>query len=453
MGDEMRVMTVSKRAILSQRIAGFWPDAQVQVTWEPDLDHALERFEQDLFDVLVVTSTAFQQGHIDGIELLDVIAAKSAATQVLFLAPEEDIKMAMTALKAGSFHYIRTPVGDPELKLMIETAFAQRPQYAPNQLLKADVTFEPSSQLIGQSEAMLHVVEQIKQAASTDIPVLVQGETGTGKDLVAQAIHRQSDRNDHAFIPVHIGALPTELVGSELFGYEKGAFTGAQDGREGKFEQGHNGTVFLDEVGTIDEKVQISLLRLIEQKKFHRLGGKKLIEANVRLIAATNDNLSKLVQKGVFREDLFFRLDVFRIVLPPLRERFGDIPLLIEMFVQKYGREFQKNILKIEPDFIMLAEQYEWPGNVRELKNVIQHAVLICEGQKLETTHLPERFLAMKKNESVMTFEVGTPLEKVEKEMIVQTLSATRNNRKRTAELLGISRRALYYKLEKYDIA
>jgi len=454
MADELiKVVAVSKDVSLSRRLSRLWPNEQVHVAWEPDLDRVLERFENESFDVLLVTSAAFRQGHVNGIELLDVIGVKSMSTQVLFLAPEEDIKVAMSALKAGSFQYVRTPVGDTELKLMIETAFAQRPAYGSNQLLKRDVAFEASSELLGHSQVMLEVVAKIQQAASTDIPVLIQGETGTGKDLVAEAIHRQSERNGAPFIPVNIGALPTELVGSELFGYEKGAFTGATESREGKFELGHMGTVFLDEVGTIDEKVQISLLRLIDQKRFHRLGGQKLIHSDIRLVAATNEDLSQLVQEGGFREDLFFRLAVFQIDLPPLRERVGDIPLLIELFLSRYGREFQKTILKVHADVIKIAEAYPWPGNVRELKNVIQHAVLICDGEILRPTHLPERLLEQKKTGATLTFEVGTPLEIMERQMILETLSANNNNRKRTAELLQISRRALYYKLEKYGIS
>ena len=449
----IKIIAVSKDAALSKRISRLWSKRKALVVWEPDLGRVMARFERESFDVLLVTSAAFRQGRVNGIELLDVIGAKSMSTQVLFLAPEQDIHVAMSALKAGSFHYVRTPVGDTELKLMIETAFAQRPIYGTNQLLKADVAFEASSQLVGQSEAMLQVVSAIQQAASTDIPVLIQGETGTGKDLVAQAIHRQSERCGAPFVPVNIGALPSELVGSELFGYEKGAFTGALESREGKFELGHRGTVFLDEVGTMDEKVQISLLRLIEQQKFHRLGGKQLIRADIRLIAATNENLSQLVQDSRFREDLFFRLDVFRIELPPLRLRVGDIALLIELFMNRYCREFQKKILSVHPEVIKLAETYDWPGNVRELKNVIQHAVLICEGDVLLATHLPERLVRQKKSEYTLTFDVGTPLETMEREMVLETLSANNNNRKRTAELLGISRRALYYKLEKYGIS
>ncbi|MGA1199191.1 MAG: sigma 54-interacting transcriptional regulator [Candidatus Latescibacterota bacterium] len=199
----IKVVAVSQNVSLSRRLARLWPEDQVYVAWEPDLDCVLERFENESFDVLLVTSASFRQGRVNGIELLDVLGVKSMATQVLFLAPEQDIKVAMSALKAGSFHYVRTPVGDTELKLMIETAFAQRPTYGSNQLLKRAVAFEASSELVGNSQEMLEVVAHIQQAASTDIPVLIQGETGTGKDLVAQAIHRQSERNGAPFVPVN----------------------------------------------------------------------------------------------------------------------------------------------------------------------------------------------------------------------------------------------------------
>jgi transcriptional regulator with PAS, ATPase and Fis domain len=300
---------------------------------------------------------------------------------------------------------------------------------------------------------MREVCRQIAQAADTDVPVLLQGETGTGKDLVAAVIHRESGRRNGPFIPVNLGALPGDLVGSELFGHEKGAFTGAVERREGKFEQGHQGTVFLDEIGNIDEKMQVSLLRLIEQKKFHRLGGRRLITVDVRLIAATNEEIVELVRHGQFREDLFYRLDVFRIVLPPVRKRHGDIALLVEEFLRRYKRSFEKDISGISPDCLQLLESYDWPGNVREMKNVVQRAVLVCEEEFVLPEHLPPRFRRDDAGSPLVSFQVGTPLNQVEREMIVRTLSATENNRKRAAELLGISRRSLYNKLRRYDIS
>jgi DNA-binding NtrC family response regulator len=299
---------------------------------------------------------------------------------------------------------------------------------------------------------MQEVYRQIRQASVTDMPILLMGETGTGKDLAAHAIHEQSKRKEGPYVAVNLGALPPELVGSELFGHEKGAFTGAIDRREGKFEQAQNGTVFLDEIATIDEKVQISLLRLIEQRTFQRLGGNKTLRTNARLIAASNQNLPDLAEQGRFRKDLYYRLDVFRIVMPPLRDRGGDVVLLIDEFLKRFNRSFNKNIMGVAPECISLLESYSWPGNVRELKNVVQRAVLVCEGQVLLPEHLPSRFRPGEPVRPRVSFEIGTPLEEVEREMVVRALTAAKNNRKRAADLLGISRRALYNKLQKHNI-
>ena len=307
-------------------------------------------------------------------------------------------------------------------------------------------------EIVGQSPQMQKVYQQIEWAAASDIPVLITGETGTGKDLVAQAIHRCSKRRENPFIPVNMGAIPSELVGSELFGHEKGAFTGAVERYEGKFEQGNGGTVFLDEVGSIDEKVQVSLLRLLEEKSLFRLGGSKHFDIDVRLVAATNANLTEKMQKGLFRQDLYYRLDVFCIHLPPLRERLGDLKLLIESFALRYYCQFQKKILKIAPACYSVLEAYQWPGNIRELKNVIQRAVLVCDESILTLEHLPPRFRENSGVEPTITFEVGTPLGEMERQMILRVLAMTDNNRTRAAEVLGISRRVLYNKLSKHKI-
>ncbi len=306
--------------------------------------------------------------------------------------------------------------------------------------------------MIGVCPQVQAVFEQIRQAAATDVPVLISGETGTGKDLAAQAIHDLSARRQGPYLPVHLGAIPTNLVASELFGHAKGVFTGATEARKGKFELGDKGTVFLDEISTINEKVQISLLRLIEHKRFHRLGGRETITNDVRIIAASNTNLLEAVQRGTFREDLYYRLDVFRIDLPPLRDRAQDIPLFVEAFVDRFSRRFRKRISTVEPECIRLLAAYDWPGNVRELKNVIQRGVLVCTGNVLLPEHLPPRFQADQQQAQTVSFEIGTPLAEMEREMIRRVLLATNNNRKQTAEILGISRRTLYNKLERYAI-
>ena len=434
------------------RLTGLFPGREISVNQEPTIDRVLERFESETYDILLITDAVFKGGEIDGLELLEVITDQSTPTQVLFLLERSNIRAARSALKPGTYQHARLPVGDEELRLLLESAIAQKPQFGTNRLLKTNSSPVQYAQMVGRSLPMQEVFRQVRQAAATTMPVLILGETGTGKDLVAQAVHQQSERREGPYLPMNVGALPTELVGSELFGHEKGAFTGAVDRRVGVFEQAHEGTVFLDEIGSIDERVQVSLLRLIEQKRFHRLGGRRSIASDVRLIAATNAELMDLVRHGTFREDLFYRLDVFRISLPPLRARQGDIPLLIDEFVHRYNQSFQKNIRGIAPECVALLEGHEWPGNIRELKNVIQRAVLVCEGEVIMANHLPTRLRAGRPADPVVAFRVGTPLAEVEREMVVRALEVTGNNRKRAADLLGISRRALYNRLGKYGI-
>lgn len=422
------------------------------VVAENGLDRVLERFESESFDVLLLTSQAALAAAGNGVELLEVLSAKSPRTQVLFLAEPGHLRAARAALRSGACQYARLPIGDEELRLLIETALERQPLYGENRLLHGAAGPDRFAGMVGRSAPMREAYRQIRQAAATDVPVLLQGETGTGKDLAAEAVHRHSARSEKPYIPVNLGAVPSELVASELFGYERGAFTGADRVQEGKFELGNGGTVFLDEIGAIDERVQISLLRLIEHKRFHRLGGKRWIRSDVRIVAATNQDLRLDVERGAFREDLLYRLDVFRIVLPPLRERREDIPLLLDAFLQRYSRAFQKDIRGFSPECARLLETFAWPGNVRELKNVVQRAALVCAGDKVLPKHLPPRFRPEGAAKRRVSFRVGASLEEVEREMILRTLEHTGNNRKRTAEILGISRRSLYNRLNRYGI-
>ncbi|MGW8323630.1 MAG: sigma 54-interacting transcriptional regulator [Thermodesulfobacteriota bacterium] len=447
-----RTLVVAKDAEIAQRVRRLVRQRRGEVALEPSIDHVLERMEREFFDILLITSAAFKAGEVEGMDLLEVIRQTSPATQVLFLAHPWDIQDAMAALDAGSYHYMKLPVSDKELRLMIKTALANRPVSVEETIAakgRRAVVFE---EMYGRSGRMQEVFRQIRQAAVTDVPILLVGETGTGKELAARAIHRQSDRADGPYIPVNAGAIPSELVASELFGHEKGAFTGAAERSKGKFELANNGTLFLDEITSIDQKVQVSLLRLIEQKKFHRLGGRRALSTNARLIAASNEGLFDAIEQGSFREDLFYRLDVFRITMPPLRERAEDVTLLIDEFVKRYNTDFEKNILGISPECVGVMQAYEWPGNVRELKNVIQRAILVCDGEVILREHLPSRFHKRRALQPKVAFEIGTTLDAMEREMIVRTLAASENNRKRAAEILGISRRALYNKLRKHAI-
>jgi two-component system NtrC family response regulator len=290
-----------------------------------------------------------------------------------------------------------------------------------------------------------------------DIPVLITGETGTGKDLIAAAIHKRSGRASRPYIAVNTGAMAPELIASEIFGHERGAFTGAQDARAGIFEQADGGTVFLDEIATMDEKTQISLLRVLEEKTFRRVGGVRNIATDVRIIAATNENLEKKVAEKRFREDLFYRLNVFHITVPPLRERRAAISVLTDHFLSRFAAVYHKNVDRVSPETYRLLRKYPWPGNVRELKNVIQTAILMVEGRELTPDFIPQRIRDVINNSDhgkdfACSFRIGTTLDSVEKELIQKTLLRFRGNKKLAAHVLGISRRALYNKLKRHSL-
>ncbi len=416
------------------------------------IDTIQDNFRKKTYDVLIITSAVSRQNQKKTIQILDTITTKCPVTQIILLADPDDIDFAMSALLVGTYHYAKMPMPDRELKLLIETALADRPQFGANLLLNIRGGIGDFDAIIGNSAPMQKVFKQIQRAAATDIHILILGETGTGKDLVASTIHRLSRRSEGPYIPVNLGSLPMELVSSELFGHEKGAFTGASGQRIGVFEQGNDGTVFLDEIDNVDEKVKVSLLRLIEQKYFTRIGGRRQVKSNARIIAASNANLEKMIESNEFRKDLFYRLDTFRINLPPLRERHGDIPLLAENFVARYGKSFERPIYDISKDFMARLEEYHWPGNIRELKNVIQKSVLTCDERILKARHLPNNIRGENQARPSVRFEIGTSLEDIEKEMIQQALAVSNNNRSKAAELLGISRRAIYNKLNKYEI-
>lgn len=424
-------------------------DGRFRVRHERRIAAALQRADHHEMDTVLVTGAALADAKLTGAEFVDMVSARNPMAHVIVLVQTPDVPMAVEALKAGSFHYIKLPATDDELRLMIETALANRPGISESGPPDGIGIVKPT--LIGRSKAMRSVYRLITQASASDIPVLIAGETGTGKDLVAQAVHAKGRRREGPYVPVHLGALPQELVASELFGHEKGAFTGATERRIGKFEEADSGTIFLDEISTIDERVQVSLLRLIEQRAFNRLGGKRTLTSGARLITATNEDPSEMVANGLFRQDLLYRLDVFRISLPPLRERHGDVPPLVALYSRQFSKLLGKAPVEWVPETLALLEEYDWPGNIRELKNVVQRAVLVAAGGVVTPDHLPARFRPARAVVPKATFEIGTPLVEMEREMILRTLSMA-ENRTSAAQILGISRRALYNKMARYGI-
>ncbi|HSE85465.1 MAG TPA: sigma-54 dependent transcriptional regulator [Candidatus Binatia bacterium] len=354
--------------------------------------------------------------------------------------------------------WVRRPFNERELVAAIEISLGLK--IPPQQPFSSGAEIEIPIELDGilaVSLAMRSVLQQITEAAAEDIPVLITGETGTGKDLVAAAIHKRSKRKNSPYLAVNMGAIVYELVASELFGHEKGAYTGATEGRAGFFEQAHGGTIFLDEITTMDEKTQVSLLRVLETQTIRRVRGERDLKINVRVLAATNQDIEQAVREGRFREDLYYRLDVFRIHIPPLRDRRGGVSLLTDHFVSRFDDLYKKDVRVVSPDTYRLLRRYPWPGNVRELKNVIQRAVLLAKSAELTPDLLPPR---IRETEASSTAEapnqspiqVGMALAEIEREFIKMTLASVSGNKRKAASILGISRRALYNKLKRFGI-
>ena len=448
----IKFLCVDKGTTLAGQVKSVFDDDQIAMAYEKNLDAVVDRFERDWFDLMLFSSAVARNHHADALDLIQLISAKCPQTRILLFSPPGSLKFANQGLRAGAYHYTTLPISNEELKLLIGSAMETQPLLGPNMLLKAETEKTTFERMVGRSSAMQKTYRQIRQAAATDIPVLISGETGTGKELAAQAIHELSLRSDAPCVPVHIASLPGDLVASELFGHESGAFTGAVKARKGCFEIADGGTVFLDEIGTIDPQMQISLLRLLETNEFSRIGSQESQQVNVRVIAATNADLIEEIRRGNFREDLFYRLDVLNIEMPPLRERNGDIPLLVSHFIKHACDDFKKQIRGMSSDFINCVESYPWPGNVRELKNAIQRAVVSASEDILRTVNLPSRVSKYQDRETTLTLRVGMTMADVEKELIIRTLDHAAGNRSRTSEILGISRRALYNKMDRYGL-
>ncbi|MGM0670067.1 MAG: sigma-54-dependent transcriptional regulator, partial [Gemmatimonadota bacterium] len=366
---------------------------------------------------------------------------------VIILTAYASVETAVDALKEGAFDYVTKPVDPDELSNLVRNALRQRELTEENLKLKDQVSeMSGATPIIGESPAMKRILEMIRTVAETDSTVVILGESGTGKEIVARTIHAQSKRRFAPIVAVNCGAIPETLLESELFGHEKGSFTGAQYRRKGKIELAHGGTLFLDEIGDITPKMQIDLLRVLESRTFTRLGGNKEIHSDFRLVCATNQNLEKLVKEGEFREDLYYRIKVFSLEIPPLRERADDILPLARHFVTKYARSMGKAEKEISPAAAEVLEGYRWPGNVRELENAIERAMVVGQGGEIRPQDLPLRV-----EENGPSGET-TSLEAMEKDHIHRVLREMDWNVTQSAKVLGIDRATLYNKMKKYGI-
>jgi DNA-binding NtrC family response regulator len=396
----------------------------------------------------------------NGIEIMQAIKEKSPNTIVIIITAFGAVSMAVEAIKKGAYDYLEKPFDNDRLLILIRRALEHQRLSAELKSLKNAISTRKSfDQIIAASSAMKQVISQAQCVVETDASVLLQGESGTGKEVLTNAIHMASQRRDAPLIMVNCGAIPLTLIESELFGHEKGAFTDAKEMKPGKFEQADGGTLFLDELGELPLDAQVKLLRVLEEKKVTRIGGTRPIPVNVRIISATNSNLEEKVQKGLFRLDLYYRLNVFSIMIPPLRERKEDIPLLIDHFIGCYNKELNTGISNLSAQAVNLLQQYPWPGNVRDLQNCLQSAMILARQGTLTTEHLPMRIKGYHALEPGISSS-GSGLDenlknisaRLEKELIMGALARTNYSRTETAKHLKISRKTLFNKMRLYDL-
>ena len=403
---------------------------------------ALTKIESSRFDIILAD---IKMPGMDGLEMHRRIKALNSSAIVIIMTAFASVETAVQALKDGAFDYITKPFDPDDLSHLIRNAAKQISLKNENEALKNKiVTLENIEDIVGNSEEMIRVLKEVENVAPTNSSVIITGESGTGKELIARAIHSNSPRKFFPLVTVHCGALSEDLLESELFGHEKGAFTGAMFNRKGRFKMADGGTIFLDEIATISMKMQIELLRVLETRSFTRVGGNKEIRSDFRIICATNKDLKKMVAEGTFREDLYYRLNVVNISIPPLRDRKEDIPMLVNYFMKKYCTSMSRDLINIDPAAMRRIVEYNFPGNVRELENMIERAIVVGNGKEIRLKDLPlEKDIISDSNDS---------LNELEKKYIFQTLNKYNWNISRTAKALRIDRVTLYNKIKKHDL-
>lgn len=443
-----QILVVDDEKKMGVLIEGTLKDAGYSVRAVTSGGKALELLKKATYDIVI---TDLKMEPVDGMQVLKKAKNLNQSTEVIMMTAYATAQSAVEAMKSGAADYIIKPFALEELKLLVDRIVERQKLVALNLQLQEDLGKATLDEFVGKSEKVKHVFELVDKVAKTDVNVLLLGESGTGKELVAQAIHQKSKRKAKPLITVNCAALTETLLESELFGHEKGAFTGAYTKKLGRFELADQGTIFLDEIGEISPTIQAKLVRVLEEKKFNRVGGVETIQVDTRVIAATNKNLEQSTKQGRFREDLYFRLNVFPVQIPPLRERGEDIPLLMDYFLKKYNYLGQKLSKEVMEQF----KSYNWPGNVRELKNILERAIILSDGKDIQAHHIGIKPLSTVPVDS----GIGTPepltdlsLEEMEKNMIMEALKKAKGNKTEAAKSLHITRRMLYSRMKKYGL-
>jgi DNA-binding NtrC family response regulator len=442
-----RLLIVEDEETLSESLQRVLSKDGYEVDAVNSAEAALKNLEEAAYDLVITDITL---PGIDGIELLRRIREKFSDQIVIIMTAYASIETAVGALRGGAYDYVIKPIIHEEIKRIVKNALRERSLMAENVILRKQIEerydFE---KIVGESKEITSVIAEVKKIANSRSNVLLLGETGTGKELVARAIHFNSARQDKPFVPINCSAIPENLLESELFGYVKGAFTGAIGSKRGLFEEANGGTVFLDEIGDLSQQLQAKLLRVMDDHEIRPLGGVQLRKVDIRFIAATNIDIVKAVREGLFREDLYYRINVVSITLPPLRERKEDIVILAKHFLEKYSQEIGKQVKFIDDQVLVLLMDYSWPGNVRELQNIIERAVLITESSTLFPEHLPE---GMRTSDAFVSrvFDDTLTIENYTKEFILRY--QTHHTEQRLAEMLGITRKALWEKRKRWGM-
>ncbi len=446
MKAQEKILIVDDERIVRESLFHWFEEEGYLVETAEDGETALRKIDKLKYDLILVD---MKMPGISGLELLKKVKTIDKDIIVILITAFASVPTAITALKDGAYDYVTKPVDPDELSHLVKKALEQKALKNENESLKKsiDEIIKPDN-LIGESLQMQKIYELVHTVAPADTTVMIRGESGTGKELVAKAIHINSRRKYFPIIPVNCGALAESILESELFGHEKGAFTGAQFKRKGKFEMADGGTIFLDEIGSISPKMQIELLRVIETKQFNRVGGNQLIKSDFRTIVATNEPLELMVKEGRFREDLYYRLNVFTIFIPPLRERRNDIPLLAYFFLNRFSTSMNKPIKNISQEAMDFITGYDWPGNVRELENAIERAVVVGKGDTINVKDLPFHITP----NNITSDNGDKSLSSIERKYILQVLNENNWNISRSAHILEIDRVTLYNKINKYGL-
>lgn len=451
---EYTILIVDDEATQRKVLSGFLKKQGYKIYEASSGNQAIEITSKNIIDLVI---TDFKMPDISGIEVLKLVRSINPEIAVIIMTAFGTIETAVEAMREGAYNYLTKPINLDELELLINRTFERQRLVSENKLLKEQLierlTFPG---IVSQSAAMENVLNTASRVARSKASVLIRGESGTGKELIAKAIHFNSQRKEKPFIAVNCAALNENLLESELFGHEKGAFTGADKQRRGRFELADGGTIFLDEIGDIPLATQVKLLRVLQEQQFERVGGSETIKVDVRIIAATNRNLEDLIKAGTFREDLYYRLNVVTIDIPPLRNRREDIPALLEYFLKKFASEQKRDNIAFSKEAWELLLRYNYPGNIRELENIVQRAVILSRQNLITTNELPQVVKEFQKEGDLQKPEMLTSLpaqvEKLEKELIFEALRLTNGNQSKAAEMLGISERNLRYKLKKWGV-